>query len=227
MTVKYGKKYADNVKQIEKGKKYELDEAIDLVKKVSYSKFTPTIEVHIKTWANPKYNDQILRGTVVLPHGTGKDVTVAAYVGDDRVEEAKNAWADIVGNKDLLSQIEADNINFDVLVTTPDMVRDLSKVAKILWPKGVMPSPKAGTVSDDLSATINEIKKGRVEFKLDRTGNIHVRVGKGDFENSQLKENIETLLKEIQENRPSGVRGKFIQKVVVAPTIGPGVEVRY
>lgn len=227
MAVKHWKKYMDSIKQFENNKKYDLEEAVDLVKKVSCSKFVPTIEVHIKTNANPKYNDQILRGTVLLPHGTGKEIKVAAYVWDDKVQEAKDAGVSIAGNNDLLKDIESGKIDFDVLVTTPDMMKELSKVAKILWPKGVMPSPKAGTVSNDMLWAIKEIKKGRVEFKLDKTGNVHVGVWKWNFENSQLKENIETLLKEIQENRPSGVKGKFVQKVFLAPTIWPSIELDY
>ncbi len=222
---KRGKKFVAAKAQVEWGKKYELAEAVTLAKAVSYAKFGGSLEVHVKTFADPKYNDQMIRATVVLPHGTGKKTTVAVFVGDDKLEAAKKAGADIVGNTDLLTQIEKGDINFDVLITTNDMMRDLAKVAKTLGPKGLMPSPKAGTVTTNLEQTIDEIKKGRVEFKLDKTGNIHVGVGKLSFTDEQLTENVAALMHAVLENKPSGVKGKLIQKMVVAPTMGPSVTV--
>ena len=222
---KHWKKYTQALEQIDRTKKYPLEEAIKLVKKVSYSKFPWSVEVHIKTWADPKYQDQQIRWTVVLPHGIGKSVKVAAFVSDDKIEEAKKVGADIVWNQDLLAKIEKGEIDFDVLVTTPDMIRELAKVAKILGPKGLMPSPKAWTVSPNIASTIEEIKKGRVEFKLDKTGNIHTSIGKVDFDDQKLIENFNALLQAIQDAKPSGVKGKLIRKVVVAPTMGPWVQV--
>lgn len=222
---KRGKKFVAAKAQVELGKKYELAEAVTLAKAVSYAKFGGSLEVHVKTFADPKYNDQMIRATVVLPHGTGKKTTVAVFVGDDKLEAAKKAGADIVGNTDLLAQIEKGDINFDVLITTNDMMRDLAKVAKTLGPKGLMPSPKAGTVTTNLEQTIDEIKKGRVEFKLDKTGNIHVGVGKLSFTDEQLTENVAALMHAVLENKPSGVKGKLIQKMVIAPTMGPSVTV--
>jgi len=224
---KHGKKYREVAQLVDKTKKYPVEEAIKLAKQVAYTKFPATVEVHIKTNADPRYQDQQVRGTVVLPHGIGKTVKVAAFVSDDRIEEAKKAWADIVGNQDLLAKIEKGEIDFDVLVTTPDMIRELAKVAKILGPKGLMPSPKAGTVTQNLAQTIEEIKKGRVEFRLDKTGNIHVPIGKVTFDDQQLVENFKALMQAIEDARPSGVKGKFIKKVVVAPTMGPGIQVDY
>lgn len=223
---KKGKKFVAAKAMVEVGKKYELAEAVELVKKVSFSKFTGSLEVHVKTSADPKYNDQLIRGTVVLPHGTGKTVKVAAFVSDDKIDAAKKAGADIAGSTELLEKIEKGEINFDVLVTTNDMMRDLAKVAKVLWPKGLMPSPKAGTVATNLDVAIEEIKKGRVEFKLDKTGNVHVAVGKLSFTDQQLQDNISTLLHAMIEHKPSGIKGNLIQKVVLAPTMGPGVPLQ-
>jgi len=222
---KRGKKFVAAKAQIELGKKYDLVEAVVLAKAVSYTKFDGSLEVHVKTFADPKYNDQMIRATVVLPHGTGKKTTVAAFVSDDKVEAAKKAGADIAGNTELLAQIEKGEINFDVLITTNDMMRDLAKVAKTLGPKGLMPSPKAGTVTTNLDQTIDEIKKGRVEFKLDKSGNIHVGVGKLSFTAEQLQENVQALMHAMLENKPSGVKAKLIQKMVLAPTMGPSVQV--
>jgi len=224
--MKHGKKYLEAKKLIDKTKKYSISEAIELAKKVAYTKFDPTLEVHIQTNANPKYNDQQVRGTVVLPHGTGKSVKVAAFVSDDKIEEAKKAGADIAGNAELLQKIENGEIDFDVLVTTPEMMRDLAKVARILGPKGLMPSPKAGTVTPKLADTISEIKKGRVEFKLDKGGVIHVGIGKlRSFDNKQLEENLQALIDAVKAAKPSGVKWQLIKKVHIAPTMGPGIQV--
>jgi len=222
-----GKKFIEARAKVDSEKKYPLEEAVALLKEVSYSKFDGSVELHVKTAANPKYNDQMIRGTVVLPHGTGKTVRVAAFVADDMKADATKAGADVVGNEDLVTAIQGGTIDFDVLVTTPQMMRDLAKVAKQLGPKGLMPSPKAGTVSPNLSQTIDEIKKGRVEFKLDKTGNVHVSVGKVSFDDSALIENITVLMKNLQEAKPTGVKGKLVSKVVIAPTMGPWVQLDY
>lgn len=223
MATKVWKKYKEAAKLIEPMKRYSLEEGVELVKKVNYAKFKGSVEIHIKTFADPKYNDQMLRWTVVLPHGNGKTVRIGAFVSDEKIDEAKALWVDVVGSSDLLKKIEDGQINFDVLITTNDMMRDLAKVAKILWPKGLMPSPKAWTVTNDLKSTVDEIKKWRVEYKLDKTGNLHVGVGKVDFDSSKLLDNINALLKSIEENKPAWVKGKLIKKLVLAPTMGPGV----
>lgn len=222
-----GKKFIEARAKVDPTQRYPLEEAVKLVKEVSYSKFVGSVELHVKTAANPKYNDQMIRGTVVLPHGTGKTVKVAAFVSDDKKDAIKKAGADIVGNEDLLNSIQEGNIDFDILVTTPDMMRELAKMAKVLGPKGLMPSPKAGTVSQNLEQTIDEIKKGRVELKLDKTGNIHATVGKADFTDEALIENVTLVLKHIQEAKPSGIKGKLVEKIVLSPTMGPGVPVAY
>lgn len=222
--MKRGKKYIAAKAMVEQ-KVYDIADAVALVKKVSYAKFGGSLDLNIKTAADPKYNDQAIRGTVVLPHGTGKTVIVAAFVGDDRIDEAKAAGATIVGNTDLIRSIEAGHIDFDVLVTTPDMIKDLAKVAKILGPKGIMPTPKTGTITTDLQGTIQEIQKGRIEFKLDKTGNIHAGIGKLSFEDAHLVENITTLLNAIEALKPAVIKNKLFKKVTIAPTMGPGIQI--
>ncbi len=224
--MKHWKKYLEAKKMVDKSNKYSIEEAIDLVKKVSYAKFDATLEVHIQTNANPKYNDQQIRGTVVLPNWTWKSVKVAAFVSDDKIEEAKKAGADIVWNVELINSIEKWEINFDVLVTTPDMMRDLAKVAKILWPKWLMPSPKSWTVTSKISDTISEVKKGRVEFKLDKAGVIHVWVWKiNSFDNKQLEENFKSLIDAIKNAKPSWVKWQLIKKVYIAPSMWPSIQI--
>ena len=222
---KKGKKYVAAKAKVDVEKKYPLAEAVALVKEVSTSSFVWSLELSVKTNANPKYNDQMLRATVILPHGTGKTVKVAAYVGEDKRDEATKAGADIVGNAELLADIQNGKIDFDILVTTADQMRDLARVAKILWPKGLMPSPKAGTVSANIAKTVDELKKGRVEYKLDKTGNIHVGVGKLSFSDEELIENVESILKSMDDNKPVWVKGTLIKKAVIAPTMWPGVQV--
>ena len=221
----HGKKYNEAKKNLEALKLYPLAEAVALAKKTNYAKFDATVNIAIKTNANPKYNDQMLRATTILPHGTGKTKKVAVFVGDDKVAAAKSAGADIAGFETLLNHIKAGKMDFDVLITTPDHIRDLAPVAKQLGPKGLMPSPKAGTVAVDVTQAVEEVKKGKIEFRLDKTGNIHVGVGKVSFDDTKLVENIEALLKAIDENKPTGVKGKLIKKVVLSTTMSPGVNV--
>lgn len=222
---KKSKKYLEVVKLVDKKKQYTVDEAAELVTKLGYTKFVPSIEIAIKTFANPKYNDQNIRATTSLPNGNGKTVKVAVYTSEDKVADVKKAGADIAGNTELLAAIEKGEFNFDVLVTSPDMMKDLAKVAKALGPKGLMPNPKAGTVAVDLASAVSEIKKGRFEFKLDKTGNIHATVGKANFSPAQLAENINAFIVAVNAHKPTGVKGKLIKKVVIAPTMGPGLTV--
>ncbi len=220
---KHGKKYEAAKKLIEIGKIYELTQAVALAKQVSYSKFGWSLELSIKTFADPKYNDQMMRGTIILPHGTGKVVRVGAFVSDDKVEEAKKAGADRAGSIDLIKDIEAGKVEFDVLVTTVDMVKDLAKVAKILWPKWLMPSAKTGTITNNLINAIDEIKKWRIEYKLDKTGNIQLWIGKMSFDDNKLVENIQMVIRTLEENKPTAIKGKVLKKVVIAPTMWPGI----
>lgn len=224
---KHGKKYNAAKEQVVADKKYPLEEAVTLAKKLSYSKFPGMLNIAVKTFADPKYNDQQLRAVTVLPHGIGKTVKIAVYASDDKIAAAKAAGADVAGNTDLIATIEKGKIDFDILLTTPDMIKDMARVAKVLGPKGLMPSPKAGTVTQDLEATIAEVKKGRVEFRMDKTGNINSPVGKLAFSDDQLVDNVKSLLQALEENKPAGVKGKLIKKVVLSATMGPGVQVEY
>ncbi|HKL43879.1 MAG TPA: 50S ribosomal protein L1 [Candidatus Absconditabacterales bacterium] len=224
---KHGKKYVESVAMIDKTKNYTVSEAVDLMKKTSNVKFDATVELAIKTNANPKYNDQMIRSTIILPHGTGKTKRVAVFVTDERLDEAKKSGADVVGSSDLMTEIKSGNMDFDILLTTPDSIRELAPIAKILGPKGLMPSPKAGTVVADLKQSVEEFKKGKIEYKLDKTGNIHLPVGKVSFDEKKLVENIELFLSAINENKPSGIKGKLIRKAVVSSSMGPGIVLDY
>lgn len=225
--MKHGKKYNEVKKLVEKTKAYPLAEAVELLKKVNYTKFDGSVELAIKTNANPKYNDQMIRATTILPHGVGKSKKIAVFVTEDQADAMKQAGADIVGYETLLESIKAGKTDFDVLITTPELIRELAPVAKQLGPKGLMPSPKAGTVTVNLALAIEETKKGKIEFRLDKTGNIHALVGKVSFPEEKLVENISSLLKAVEDNRPTGVKGKLIKRVVIASTMSPGIEVDY
>ena len=222
---KHGKKYLETKKLVDATKLYTIAEAVEIVKKVTYSKFDGSVEIAIKTNADPKYNDQMMRSTTILPHGTGKTLRIAVYASDDKAAEAKSAGADIVGTETLLADIKAGKFEFDVLITTPDHIRDLAPIAKQLGPKGLMPSPKSGTVTINVGQTVEEFKKGKMEFKLDKTGNVHGIVGKISFDAKKLEENIVAFLKAIEEAKPAGVKGKLIKKIVIAPSMGPGIQI--
>jgi large subunit ribosomal protein L1 len=222
---KHGKKYVESKKTIDSSKLYSVAEAVELVKKVIYTKFDPTVEVAINTFANPKYNDQMIRSTTILPNGTGKSKKIAVFISEDKAAEAKKAGADIAWSETLLNDIKAGKFNFDILITTPEHIRDLAGVAKQLWPKGLMPSPKAGTVVQNIEQAVEEIKKGKIEFKLDKTGNIHAPVGKASFEAKKLEENIQSFIKAVEESKPAGVKGKLIKKIVISSTMGPGIQI--
>jgi len=223
----HGKKYVEVKKLVDKSKAYPLTEAVALLKKVSYAKFDAWVEIAVKTNANPKYNDQMIRATTILPHGTWKTKKVAVFTTDDKAEEAKKAGADIVGYDILLQNIKEWKTDFDVLITSPDLIRELAPVAKQLGPKGLMPSPKAGTVAVNIAQAVEETKKGKIEFRLDKTGNIHALVGKLSFDENKLVENIQALLNAIEENKPTGVKGKLVKKVVIASTMSPGIQIEY
>jgi len=221
----HGKKYTESKKLVDSTKIYAIAEAAELVKKTNPSKFDATIEIAVNTFANPKFNDQMMRGTTILPHGTGKTKKVAVFCEDDKVTEMKKAGADFAGKDSILADIKAGKFDFDVLITTPEMIRDLATVAKQLWPKGLMPSPKSGTVVANIAQAVEEFKKGKVEFKLDKTGNIHSSVGRASFDAKQLEENVLSFLKALEENKPVGVKGKLIKKAVLSTTMGPGVQI--
>lgn len=218
-----GKKYAERLALRTKSR-YEIAEAMELLPKMAMTKFDATAEVHIRILADTTQADQLVRTTVALPHGTGKSVRVAAFVPDDLIAEAKKAGADLAGKEELISAIEKGKIDFDIAVAVPQVMKDLSKVAKTLGQKGLMPNPKSGTVTTNISKTIAELKKGRIECKMDKQAIIHAVFGKVSFGPKKLKENLEALLHAVKEAQPSGIKGEYIASVTVAPTMGPGIK---
>ena len=201
-----------------------LDEAIQVLKQTATTKFVESVEFHANLNIDPKYADQQLRTTVTLPHGVGKDVRIAVLTNDANIAEAKEAGADIVGSDDLIEEISQGNLNFELLVATPDMMPKLAKLGRVLGPKGLMPSPKSGTVSTTLTATLSEFKKGKFEYKADKTGVVHVSFGKSDFDENKLGENLEALYRSIEQNRPSGVKGKYFKNLFICTTMGPSIQ---
>ena len=223
--MKRGKKYQEAAKLIERGNLYDKAEAISLVKKSAVAKFDETIEAHIRTGCDGRHADQQIRGAVVLPHGTGKKVRILVFAKDAKAEEAKAAGADYVGAEDLIPKIQNENwFEFDVVVATPDMMGVVGRLGRVLGPKGLMPNPKAGTVTMDVTKAVNEIKAGKIEYRLDKTNIIHVPVGKASFTEEQLADNFQTLIDAINKAKPAAVKGQFLKSVTLAPTMGPGVK---
>jgi large subunit ribosomal protein L1 len=201
-----------------------IAEAIEVLKETATAKFVESVEVHANLNIDPKYADQQLRTTVTLPHGIGKQIRIAVLTNEENVEEVKSAGADIVGNDDLIEKITNGNIDFDLLIATPNMMPKLAKLGRVLGPKGLMPSPKSGTVTSTLTETLNEFKKGKFEYKADKTGIVHVSFGKSNFTNIQLIENLTALYKSIEQNRPSGVRGKYFKSLFICTTMGSSIK---
>lgn len=220
----HGKKYTEKAALVE-AKNYPVAEATELLTKVSTAKFDATAEVHIRINADTTQADQLVRTTVALPNGTGKTVRIAAFVPDDQIDAAKKAGAVLVGNDDLVKQVEGGTIDFDIAVATPEVMKDLGKIAKTLGQRGLMPNPKAGTVTNDVAKTIEELKKGRVECKMDKNGIIHVAFGKVSFGGQKLAENLEALLNAVKDAKPTGIKGNYITCITIAPTMGPGIKV--
>ena len=221
----HGKKYLDAAKLIDRTKAYEPVEAVDLVKQTSVVNFDPTVEAHIRLGVDPRHADQMVRGTVVLPHGTGKVVRVAVFAQAEKAQEALRAGADEVGGEDLVKKIEGGWLEFDVAVATPDMMGMVGKLGRILGRRGLMPNPKAGTVTFDIERAVGEVKGGRVEFKVDKGAIIHVPVGRASFSGEALVANLATLLDAINRAKPSGAKGTYLRTVTIASTMGPGVRV--
>ena len=224
--MKRGKKYVEAAKAIDRGTLYEVADAVALVKKTAVAKFDETIEAHIRTGCDGRHADQQIRGAVVLPHGTGKKVRILVFAKDAKADEAKAAGADYVGGMELIEKIQKENwFEFDVVVATPDMMGVVGRIGRVLGPKGLMPNPKAGTVTMDVTKAINEIKAGKIEYRLDKTNIIHVPLGKASFTEEQLADNFQTLIDAINKARPAAVKGQFLKSVVLTSTMGPSVKV--
>ncbi len=222
---KHGKKYVEASKKVEENKLYSLDEAVKLVKETSVTKFDSTIEVAIKLNVDAKKSDQNLRGSFVLPNGTGKTKKVLVIAKGDAAQKAREAGATYVGDKDMLDKIANENwFQFDVIVATPDMMPELGKIGKVLGPKGLMPNPKTGTVTNDVVKAINDINKGMVAYKNDSFGNIHTIIGKASFTEKQLKENLSYVVSTIAKAKPASVKGVFISSITLSSTMGPGIK---
>jgi large subunit ribosomal protein L1 len=222
--MKHGKKYLDAAKSYDKSVLYDLSDAVAQVKKNSVAKFDETIEVHIRTGCDGRHADQQIRGAVVLPHGTGKSVRVLVFAKGEKADEATAAGADFVGAEDLMTKIQGGWFDFDVVVATPDMMGLVGRIGRVLGPKGLMPNPKAGTVTMDVAKAINDIKAGKVEYRLDKANIIHVTIGKASFTEEQLSDNFQALMSAIIKARPSTVKGAYLKNVTLAPTMGPGVR---
>ncbi|MCD7717146.1 MAG: 50S ribosomal protein L1 [Lachnospiraceae bacterium] len=223
--MKRGKKYKEAAKAIDRATLYDVDEAIALAKKSAVAKFDETIEVHIRTGCDGRHADQQIRGAVVLPHGTGKTVRVLVFAKNAKADEATAAGADFVGAEELVPKIQKEGwLDFDVVAATPDMMGVVGRLGRILGPKGLMPNPKAGTVTMDVTKAINDIKAGKIEYRLDKTNIIHVPIGKASFTEEQLTDNFQTLMEAIIKARPSALKGQFLKSVTIAPTMGPGVK---
>jgi large subunit ribosomal protein L1 len=220
-----GKKYRDSLGKINKSKVYSVEEAAKLLKELSPTKFDSTVEIHMNLRIDPTQADQVIRSTVGLPHGTGKDVRIVAFMDDSKAQEALDAGAVKAGVTELVEEIEKGWLDFDVAVATPDVMKQLGKIARTLGQKGLMPNPKAGTVTPNVAEAIAELKKGKVEFRNDKQGNLHNAIGKVSFSEEQLKDNIETYVKAIISGRPAGVKGTFIKSVTATTTMGPGIKV--
>ena len=223
--MKRGKKYIEAAKLIERGNLYDKEEAVALVKKSAVAKFDETIEAHIRTGCDGRHADQQIRGAVVLPHGTGKKVRILVFAKDAKAEEAKAAGADYVGAEDLIPRIQNEGwFDFDVVVATPDMMGVVGRLGRVLGPKGLMPNPKAGTVTMDVTKAIADIKAGKIEYRLDKTNIIHVPLGKASFTEEQLADNFQTLMDAINKAKPSTVKGAYLKSVTLTSTMGPGVK---
>lgn len=222
---KFGKKYVEASSKLEKNKEYNVTEAIKLVKETSITKFDSTVDVAIKLNIDPKKADQQLRGSFVLPNGTGKTKTILVIAKGAQAEAAKAAGADYVGDKDMIDKIQNENwFAYDVIIATPDMMPELGKIGKILGPKGLMPNPKTNTVTTNVTAAIEDVKKGMVSYKTDSYGNVHSVVGKVSFDDAKLQENLEYIVTTISKLKPASVKGKFISSITIASTMGPGIK---
>jgi large subunit ribosomal protein L1 len=222
---RHGKKYREAAALIEAERRYPLNEAAELLPKLSTAKFDATVEAHLRLGVDPRHADQLVRGTVVLPHGTGRSTRVIVFAQGEKAQEALRAGADEVGGDDLVKRIDAGWFEFDVAIATPDMMGTVGRLGKKLGPRGLMPNPKSGTVTFDIERAVGEIKSGRIEFKVDRAGIVHVPVGRASFTPAQLEANVAALVDAINRSKPSGAKGTFMRTLTLAPTMGPGVRI--
>jgi len=225
LKLKRGKAYQEAIKKIDKNKLYDPAEALALVKEIAVAKFDETVEAHVKLGVDPRHADQQVRGTVSLPHGTGKTVKVLVFAKGDKVREAEQAGADYAGGEELAEKIQGGWFDFDVAVATPDMMSVVGKLGKILGPRGLMPNPKAGTVTFDIDRTINELKAGRIEYRVDKTSIIHVPIGRVSFDVEKLQDNLNTIAEALIKAKPAAAKGQYMRSVNVCSTMGPGVKV--
>jgi large subunit ribosomal protein L1 len=223
MSRKIGKQYSAAFDQVARTP-YGLEDATSLVKKIKFAKFDETVELHMRLGVDPKHADQMVRGTVVLPNGLGKSKSVLVIASGDKIKEAQEAGADFVGGEDMVTKIQTENWTaYDAVIATPDMMRSVGKLGKVLGPRGLMPNPKTGTVTNDIAQAVKEVKAGKVEFRVDKTGVIHVPVGKISFDQNKLVENATTLLNAVVKAKPSAAKGKYVRSVTLCSTMGPGV----
>jgi large subunit ribosomal protein L1 len=220
----HGKKYLDAEKQVDSEKLYQPEEAVTLLKQINYVKFDPTVEIHMKLGVDPRHADQMVRGVAMLPAGTGKDVKVLVFTQGEKANEAESAGADFVGLDDLIKQIEGDWFGFDVAIATPDVMGKVGRLGKKLGPRGLMPSPKAGTITFDLTKTIREVKSGRVEFRVDKTALLHIPAGKLSFSEDALMSNIASVIDAVVRSRPTGAKGTYVRSVVLSSTMSPSIR---
>ena len=224
--MKHGKKYIEAAKLVDRATLYDAPEAIALVKKAATAKFDETVELHIRTGCDSRHADQQVRGAVVLPHGTGKTVRILVFAKGPKVDEATAAGADFVGGEELIPKIQNDGwLDFDVIVATPDMMGVVGRLGKVLGPKGLMPNPKAGTVTMDVTQAVNDIKAGKIEYRLDKANIVHVPVGKASFTKEQLADNFTTLMSAIIKAKPASAKGQYLRSVTIASTMGPGIKI--
>jgi large subunit ribosomal protein L1 len=221
---KRSKRYSEVAKLIEQ-KEYPLEEAIQLLKKTASARFDETVEISVRLGIDPRHADQVVRGTVALPHGLGKEVRVLVITKDDKVQEAEEAGADHVGYEDYIEKIQQGWLEFDVIVATPDAMRDLGKLGRVLGPRGLMPNPKSGTVTMEIGTTVKEIKAGKIDFRVDKTGIVHTGVGKASFEGIKLKENVKTLMQTIIRMKPTAAKGAYLKSISISNTMGPGIRI--
>jgi large subunit ribosomal protein L1 len=221
---KLSRRQNENIKKVKKVSYSDLEEAVTVLKETATTKFVESVELHANLDIDPKYADQQLRTTVTLPNGIGKEIRIAVLTNEENFSEAESAGATMVGNDELIEQINQGDIRFDLLIATPNMMPKLAKLGRVLGPKGLMPSPKSGTVSNTLTETLTEFKKGKFEYKADKTGIVHVSFGKSDFTTSQLIENLKELYKSIEQNRPSGVKGKYFKSLFICTSMGPSLK---